>query len=86
MEGFDKQTIKLRKGATGNTEFWTEEDWVAHKAHVKDLIERGEYLDEYEVTVFVEPLDMFDKEEQPSFESNRFIILDLSDSNQIKTK
>ena len=86
MEGFEKRVIKLRKGSIGNTEFWTEADWETQRKHVQDLIERGEYLEEYEIEVFVEPLGIFDKEEPLTVESSRIVILDLSDSNQIKTK
>jgi hypothetical protein len=74
-------TIIIPLGTIGNTEWWTEEDWIRHREYVERLKQTGEYLKptEFEITIRDDP-----KWDTPSIsntsvkESYFFDIIDFS--------
>lgn len=41
--------VKTPLGSAGNTEFWTEQDWAEHRAHVEQLKAEGRLEEPYQV-------------------------------------
>lgn len=76
---FKSIKVKIYKGAAGNTEWWTDNDWDRHNKYVEQLKRDGEYLKEEEVTVTFKHNPLWDKPRytEPS-NTYKFIILDLS--------
>jgi hypothetical protein len=60
MEVYKTITVVTRKGEVGNTEWWTKEDWEAHRKYVEELKASGEYLKEETHTVTFKPFPPFD--------------------------
>lgn len=52
---------RVLKGSVGNTEYWTEDDWVKHRKYVEELKESGEYMKEEEITMSVMPNKFWDQ-------------------------
>ena len=46
------QTL-IYKGAPGNTEWWTDNDWDMHNERVRELIKNDEYLKPEIITVII---------------------------------
>ncbi len=69
--------VKIRQGSVGNTEWWTDADWEAHRIHVEKLKAAGEYLKEVEHTVSFVPHPLFTDPVVESKPEMKFIILDL---------
>ena len=53
--------VKFLKGEVGNTEWWTEKDWDKHRQYVKELKEKGEYLQEDYCNIIINKHSLFDK-------------------------
>lgn len=58
-EGFITTNITVLKGAVGNTEWWTDEDWENHRKNVEELKAKGEYLKPVDITVSYKPFPEF---------------------------
>ena len=70
---------RVLKGSVGNTEYWTDDDWVRHRKYVEELKESDEYLKPEDVTLTLEYNELFD---EPNLckcsTSYRFDEIDLS--------
>lgn len=74
-------TIIISLGTTGNTEWWTEEDWIRHREYVERLKQTGDYLKptEFKITIAYNPMwDNSNIPKTPLKESYSFAIIDLS--------
>jgi hypothetical protein len=75
-------TIKCYKGYVGDfaTEWWTDEDWLAHREHVEQLKKDGTFGEEFEVELSLIYHPIYDSPQQPKspIESYRLIILDFN--------
>lgn len=66
------------------TEWWTDEQWARHKAHVAKLKAEGTYLEPYEVTVTLvenptyDTPKYLDKDRIPLSSSASFKLIDFS--------
>lgn len=71
--------VTYLQGTTGNTEWWTGEDWAAHEIHVEKLKELGQYLKPTTVTMSLMHNPLFDDIRKPQPEETyEIVILDFS--------
>lgn len=73
--------LKCRKGFLGDfaTEWWTDEDYTKHDAHVKQLIADGTYGQEYEIALELVHNPLYDDTSlTPSLVSSKLEFLDFS--------
>lgn len=67
--------VTILQGTTGNTEWWTEEDWENHRKHVERLKERGDYMKPFTLTIAYMPLPGFDDEEPISLGESNVVLI-----------
>lgn len=60
MEEFKTYDFKVRLGDAGNTEWWTEEDWIKHREYVEELKKAGRYGEEQTVYLTLQHNPLFD--------------------------
>lgn len=74
-------TAVIPLGTIGNTEWWTEEDWVRHREYVEKLKQTGDYLKptEFKITIAYNPMWDYSNILKKSLkDSYSFDIIDLS--------